>query len=100
MGTHARRRGLGAHRERAADRVPPRARLHAVPALAVSRARRGLELPPPAGSPEPAPDVLAAGYSPELITASVSPLATEAPTAIGSSATVPDLCAVISFSIF
>ena len=27
-------------------------------------------------------------------------MATEAPTAIGSSATVPDLCAVISFSIF
>ncbi len=35
-----------------------------------------------------------------LITASVSPLATEAPTAIGSSATVPALWAVISFSIF
>src|SRR5205807_2941777 len=36
----------------------------------------------------------------QLITARVSPLATEAPTAIGSSVTVPDLCAVISFSIF
>ena len=30
----------------------------------------------------------------------MSPLATEAPTAIGSSAIVPDLWAVISFSIF
>ena len=37
---------------------------------------------------------------PAVITASVSPVATEAPTAIGSSATVPDLWAVISFSIF
>ena len=36
----------------------------------------------------------------ELITASVSPVATDAPTAIGSSATLPALCAVISFSIF
>src|SRR5438270_1298627 len=38
-------------------------------------------------------------YSP-LITASVSPLATDAPTAIGSSETLPALWAVISFSIF
>ena len=35
-----------------------------------------------------------------MITASVSPVATDAPTAIGSSETVPALCAVISFSIF
>ena len=34
------------------------------------------------------------------MTATVSPEATEAPTAIGSSATVPALWAVISFSIF
>ena len=34
------------------------------------------------------------------MTASVSPLATDAPTAIGSSDTLPALCAVISFSIF
>src|ERR1700748_2739281 len=36
----------------------------------------------------------------ELITASVSPVATAEPTAIGSSATTPALCAVILFSIF
>ena len=36
----------------------------------------------------------------ELITASVSPVATDPPTSTLSSETLPDLCAEISFSIF
>ena len=68
--------------------------------LTRSGARRRRHKPEAVNPPDRARSEAGCGYPPLVITASVSPVATAAPADIGSSATVPDLWAVISFSIF